>query len=253
MAPTKKKSVPRPPLLLKEKRLVIIGLPDSGAKLVGILLNSSPNVRCLRNRKTSLKVQRIDQDFSTLKAQIWEHDKKLRHRLADSDSLTLGLTFELGAFSVGLDLIKQPWHFRALIRDPVYTIASWRREENKHEPTGQPEHPIWDQFGVKFAGNELLEQQCEMWTYLSSVLHQWWGMDAIEVIRYEELFENPKKFLGGILDSLGEEHPEKWAKLTSQNKEKYYGPEDDVEGLTVSEVRVEVMRRCRTRKLFGYR
>lgn len=210
---------------------IITGIPRSGTSLLASLICTVPNCYCANE---------IYYDINTLKRDL----KRLRKRLSRgravpnkwlgdtvvTDTMTEGLQtgkrkingiFDahcLVASKVNVpylfeleNLLIQGFRIAALVRNPLYTIASWNLPTT-HVPEA---HPAKGRYaGWHYQGSNKYEHQAELWNRLAAILLNY---PPEILLRYEDLVDTPEDILLRITGKKTE-----FGSLTSKNNEARY-------------------------------
>lgn len=95
----------------------------------------------------------------------------------------------------------------AVVRDPVYAIASWRQAGDivwNHVTDGDM-NQMWVYEKIKFERSSRLERQCELWEHyarqIQTVLVK--HPDKVKLWRYEDFTVAPQAFVGDVAEFIG--------------------------------------------------
>lgn len=137
-------------------------------------------------------------------------------------------------------LIPQGLKILAMLRDPVYTIASWLSPQSKTMGISQvmsdDMSPRW--VGIDFTSNDRVSRMAELWDHMASIIL---GNKAdIEYLKYEEL-SGERREMGEFWQQIIPFIPE----IENYNRKDRY--DCDWDG-----VEVALERYAPTRKEFGY-
>lgn len=101
-------------------------------------------------------------------------------------------------------LIRNKFKIYALVRNPVYTVASWRLEKNKHLNTHDMiNDERYQEFGLEGSN---LERQCEMWNRFARLIYTY--RFAITIVRYEDLVKHTQDILADFCQRFGKNVPD---------------------------------------------
>ena len=90
-----------------------------------------------------------------------------------------------------------------MVRNPIYTLASWNSEQTKTIPeahvTSDDLDPRWEK--LDFSSQERVERQAEIWEHYAKVV--WSIRHQIRIVKYEALTENQDDTLEDVTKYLG--------------------------------------------------
>lgn len=243
---------------------ILTGLPRSGTSLLSALLSESntcfcfneiyydPNSlplfytrmrrRLLHNRPIPVKVDSTgDLTTDTLVGKVAVKWKTFNTK---QKPLVLGSNVNIPYLDRIDELLTYRYRIIAMIRDPVYTLASWGSEKGKKIPEGHVTdddmNPRWRRFS--FDSDDAVERRAVIWQYYAALLAD--RKDALTIIRYEDLCDHQELTLKNICQVLGIMEPQKKVPLQNLNQNDRFS---HIEG-----IREVVSLRCPARKEFGY-
>lgn len=238
---------------MDDRNWIITGIPRSGTSLLSSLICAVPNSYCANE---------IYYDINTLKRDL----ERLRKRLVRGKSVPnkwLGDTVATDTMTEGMqkakrkikgefdahclvaskvnvpylfaleNLLTQGFRVAALVRNPLYTIASWNLPTT-HVPEAHPEKERYADW--QYQGRNLYEKQAELWNRLAAIFLNY---PPEVLLRYEDLVDTPEKFLAEI---TGEKTV--FAPLSSKNDEGRYPH--------IPAIRAAVEKYAPLRRNFGY-
>ncbi|MFW6026940.1 MAG: glycosyltransferase, partial [Candidatus Woesearchaeota archaeon] len=216
-------------------KFIVTGIPKSGTTLLSALISSIPNTMCLdeiiydidnlpeklnKVKKRLINNEPIPNSFkengelSTNKRRearekIWkrvqgEYNKHTMIGLKVNTPYLLNLN----------KIIKNRFKIIAVIRNPIYTIASWRSWEPNTFLDSLPENDkriaearvkkgdVSKRFkNFSFKSDKTVERQAEIWNYLASIVIK--NKDNIKIYKYEDLTEKTDLVMKDISNYLG--------------------------------------------------
>ena len=246
------------------RNAVITGINRSGTSLFCVLLNDLPNTVALN--EVLYDVDNLPLHLALVRYRLL-HDLPVPNKFRDGELTTNpvedGVTVEERTveeavdeevvvaskvnvpYLVQLDRILE-YGFRtiAVLRHPVYTIASWNRPVCTKIPeahvTDDDMHERWENIDFPVEGR--LERQAMIWNYLAGLI--WRRRDRVSVCRYEEITGRTAGVLRDVSGLLGVEHVGEAPVLENMNRDSRY---DDV-----PRIRKVVRDHCPNAPLFGY-
>ena len=136
----------------------------------------------------------------------------------------------------------------AIVRDPVYAIASWRQAGDIvcHHVTDDDMDPFWVHHQFKFKHPERLIRQCEIWeTYAKQIKSaERKHPRLVDSWRYEGLVALPHVLIGDFAEWFKCRVVNPLPRLASRN--------DPNRFYDLKRIREAVNAHCPTRKAFGY-
>ncbi len=233
---------------------IITGIPRSGTSLLASLICTVPNCYCANEIYYNVKT--LKRDLIRLRKRLARGRAVPNKWLGDTvatDTMTAGLqtgkrkvagVFDahcLVASKVNVpylfaleNLLMEGFRIAALVRNPLYTIASWNLPT-----TYVPEaHPTKGRYvGWHYHGSNKYEQQAELWNRLAAILLNY---PPEILLRYEDLVERPEKFLTKITRQKTE-----LTALSSKNDEERYQH--------IPAIREAIEKYAPLRREFGYK
>lgn len=147
------------------------------------------------------------------------------------------------------DIIKRFELIISIVRNPIYTIASWRswtphgsselapvaRVKKGDEVLRYKEFP--------FKSNKTVERQAEIWNYLASII--WNNRNKLKIYKYENLTEKTSTVLDDIADYLNVDKSNEDFELKNMNIDSRYND--------LGKIKKAVEKYAPIRKKFGYK
>jgi len=222
------------------RNLILTGIPGSGVELFETLLNCIDNIVCLGNAPSDINA--LPQTFVDLRKSILE-----KYHCSDSQSPTMNKSIDedvVVCLKLNLphlminemqgkkkgelnQLMAFGYRIISIVRDPVYTIATWNLPEFINIPeamiTDENLSPRWN--GLKFASQDKIIRQTLLWhDYAKLFLNL---KNNIKIYTYEQITSNFKWVLGDLCSHLTLLNPEIQLSLKNQNIwSKYEGIEE---------------------------
>ena len=210
---------------------ILTGIPRSGTTLLCNLLNHIQNVVCLNEIPDFYDINRLPQTFHAY-SYIIRNSQKIPSRRKDgeeiTDTQTEGHEIELTPVTIDntkplyigskinypyLDnidqIIKYGYPIIAMVRNPVFTIASWNNhKKNINEAHVMPEDfEKWPRYSkIEFKSSNKFGRQAELWNYMARII-----LDKIGryfTFNYEDVVSNADKYLNFISHAIGFERLE---------------------------------------------
>lgn len=213
---------------MQTKHFIITGIPRSGTSLLCHLFNQiDSNLICMNEIPTLYNVEGLPFIFKQI-SYILREEQKIPARvdasteksITDTQSgknevksvdreVDFNRTIYLGSkinvpYLLKLDKIfSYDYKVIAVVRDPVYTIASWNKHENINERYVMPEDfekwPRYSQLGFK--STDKTYRQIELWLFLAAIILK--NIVSLHVLKYEDLIKNPVRALYKCLKYIG--------------------------------------------------
>lgn len=222
---------------------VITGIPRSGTSLISTILSSSENSFCFNEVHYQIPV--LPSFFSEMRTRI-ESGLPVINKVNEKGKLTsdtqrqsgvkfaeMNVTGKSNPIRLGskvnvpyLNKINQieeyGYKIVAMVRDPVYTLASWNDTKVSNIPeanvSGPTQHKRWDIFS--FSSETDIERQLIIWKHYASIINSL--SENTLVINYESLISNPQETISKICKFLDIEIPKEIPNLINGNSlEKY--------------------------------
>jgi hypothetical protein len=193
-----------------DRNLVLTGIPRSGTSLMSGIISSSPNAYCVNEvfyEPDELREQ-LARTRRALVTGVPVPNRYARDGSLSSDTRRNGarIRFEVAAGNYGPDSVvgsnvNVPYLNRlpqltmsgarivALVRDPVFTIASWNTEAVRYIP----EHHVIDgdlhprYRAADFPSTDRLERQAFIWRHYAELIGTFAGTESLRVLCYEQL------------------------------------------------------------------
>ena len=202
---------------------VITGIPRSGTSLMSTILSSSQNSFCFNEVHYQIPV--LPSFFLEMRSRI-ENGLPVVNKINEKGKLTTDTQRQSGVKFSEIDVIGKSGPIRlgskvnvpylnkikqieehgykivAMIRDPVYTLASWNDSKVSNIPeanvSGPTQHKRWDLFS--FSSESDIERQLIIWEYYVNIINSL-SKNTL-VVNYESLISNPKKTISKICTFL---------------------------------------------------
>ncbi|ARA94811.1 hypothetical protein AWN76_017725 [Rhodothermaceae bacterium RA] len=246
-----------------DRTLIVTGIPRSGTSLLSALINEMPNAVCLN--EILYDVDRLPEQIAQIRQRLMQGEP-VPNKYDESGALTTNtlesqVVLEQRVEAVGQDvvvgskvnvpylarlplLLQYGYRVVGLVRDPVFTIASWSSEKariiREARVTDDDLDPAWQ--GFPFQSADRLSRMAEVWQYLASIL--WQHRGRIMVLRYEDLIEAPEATLEKVAQLFGLPVPAIEYPLSSMNRDDRYQH--------LEAIREAVHRYAPIRTAFGY-
>ena len=227
---------------------VITGIPRSGTSLISTILSSSENSFCFNEVHYQLPV--LPSFFSEMRRRI-ECGLPVINKVNEKGKLTsdtqrqngvkfaeMDVTGKTNPIRLGskvnvpyLNKINQIENYGykiiAMVRDPIYTLASWSDAKVSNIPeanvSGPKQHKRWDIFS--FSSESDIERQFIIWEHYASIINSL--SENTLVVNYESLISNPRETISKICKFLDIEMPKEIPNLMNGNSlEKYPNVEE---------------------------
>lgn len=137
----------------------------------------------------------------------------------------------------------------AIIRNPIYTIASWRSwyvNGNKElSPVARVKkgEEVFRYKNFPFKSDITVERQAEIWNYLASII--WNNKKYLKIYRYEDLTENTTEVMDDIASYLCVKPNNEYKDLKNMNIDSRYQDLD--------KIKRAVQKYAPISKKFGYK
>ncbi len=147
-----------------------------------------------------------------------------------------------------LDRIEEVLAYRyrvvMLVRDPVYTLASWSSEKARVIPeahvTDEDMDPRWQ--GMRFDSVLKEDRQADLWEHYARLI--WSLRDRGKIVTYESLTDDQRVTMERIYRYLGVTPPDRTRELKNMNVDARFSG--------IDRIRRAVADRCPSRHHFGY-
>lgn len=205
---------------IRKKIAIITGIPRSGTSLFSVLLNKIEDVVCLN--EILYNVASLQEDFGTIRRDILS-GKPIKNKYNENGDLTTDTMTSSSVKEVCVSVkqenfiiaskVNVPYLFNldkiksygfpifVLVRDPVFTIASWSSEKAKGIPEAQvgpypdPISSRWK--NIEFQSDDPISRRAEIWNFLAGIILK--HAKDIHLINYETLVSNT----AGAISSFG--------------------------------------------------
>jgi hypothetical protein len=142
------------------------------------------------------------------------------------------------------EILAYGYRVLMLVRDPVYTLASWNSEKAQVIPeahvTDEDMNPRWHH--MRFDSVEREDRQADIWEHYARLI--WSLRDRFRIFSYESLTDAQETAMQEIYRYLGVTPPQETRQLRSMNIDSRFS------GL--ERIREAVSDRCPSRHNFGY-
>ena len=118
-----------------------------------------------------------------------------------------------------------------MVRDPVYTLASWNDTKVSNIPeanvSGPTQHKRWDIFS--FSSETDIERQLIIWEHYAGIINSL--SENTLVINYESLISDPRETISKVCSFLDIDMPNEIPNLVNGNSLDKYPNVDEIEKL----------------------
>lgn len=254
-----------------DRNLIITGIPRSGTSLFSTLLNEIPNVYSMN--EILYNIYNLPKDMAIVRYNLVNNlpvpNKYKDNKLATNTGIDKEITTEarimdkefddncVVASNVNLPYLNNiqcilTFGFKiiAVVRDPVYAIASWNmpycKEMQIHNVMLENLYGMF--WMIPMVKETNIERQAELWEWYAGIINKLFEGGKIEYIKYEDFFNPPLYILSWVAKQLDVELPNNLCTpiLKNNNKDDRY-PDVDIEA-----IREAVKEYCPIRKVFGY-
>ena len=143
------------------------------------------------------------------------------------------------------EILAYRYRVIVLVRDPVYTLASWNSAKAQVIPeahvTDDDMNPRWD--GVKFHSTDRIGRQADIWEHYARLILDL--RDRVKIVRYESLCDGQQATMETIYQYLGVTPPQQTRELRNMNVDSRFTGLD--------QIRETVSERCPSMQVLGYR
>jgi len=243
---------------------VLTGIPRSGTSLLSALLCEPEDCFCfneihydprtlpyfftrMRRRLTSGRPVPVKLDDAgalttdTMGGQIQVQETSFPAR---KHGLVIGSNVNVPYLDRIDEILAYGYRVLMLVRDPVYTLASWNSEKAQVIPeahvTDGDMNPRWHHFDFDSPDRET--RQADIWEYYAQRI--WSLRDRVQIITYESLTDAQEATMQGIYKYLGVTPPLQTRELKNMNVASRFSGLD--------RIGEAVAGRCPTRHHFGY-
>ena len=248
---------------------IVTGIPRSGTSLFSALLNSCPGVVCLN--EILYNVDSLHADLLNIKGSL-ERGEPAPNKYNQAGELTTDTTIscevkKLTRITPGGNVVlgskvnypyleafdrirKLKCPVFALVRDPVYTIASWSSSKAINIPefeVGPPPLPMrrrWDSF--PFQTTNPVSRRAELWNHMAGLIID--NESHLSVVHYETLVSAPHVVLANCCAELHRQFTSELPDVFDGNISSRFVSE----GVNLEEIRDAVRRFAPRRLLLGY-
>jgi len=216
-----------PPALARyhrpEKTVIVTGIPRSGTSLFSALLNDLDNAVCLNEilydvnllpsafaeiRRRLVVGEPIPNRYDSsgnLATDTQGSGANVEERIVQDvdENAVIGSKVNIPYLNQIQKILDYGYKVIALVRDPVYTIASWNSEKANVIPEAhvgdEDMHPRWRNF--RFETDNKIERQAQLWQHYANLL--WKLRNTIKIIRYTELTDNTYEVMQYVCEYFG--------------------------------------------------
>lgn len=252
-------------------RFVITGIPRSGTSLLSVMLNQSENVYCANEviRNFNMLVpflsqvenqldegdgvatlpNRFDNNGALTTNTVVDGGEILQYRVEKKQPYAVGAKANYPFFCNWLNLMETGYKVIAMIRDPLFTIASWRMPYGKGKlnvssPTKDHRYKNW--FGPTVSE---LDAQIAIWYYYASTFHTFKDAPNVYILKYEYIASDvAHPALEQVCRFLGVKTPPK----RSLPKLDYRNTKEAYKDAGLEEIDAKLGLRPEVEKLFNY-
>jgi len=143
------------------------------------------------------------------------------------------------------EILAYRYRVIALVRDPVYTLASWNSAKAQAIPeahvTDDDMNPRWN--GMKFHSSDRVGRQADIWEHYARLILDL--RDQVKIVRYESLCDGQQATMETIYEYLRVTPPAQTRELRNMNVDSRF------KGL--DQIREAVAERCPSLQVLGYR
>lgn len=243
---------------------IVTGIPRSGTSLMCSLISEHSN--------NSYCFNEIHYDVKTLPYFFWDMRRNLQkgkpipNKVDKEENITTDtnrIDFEIkevktkslsGEIKLGSkvtipylnnikNLINREYTILILVRDPLYTLASWNSEGvdiPESNPKSNNSEGRWDVPNLN-TENKLIKQS-QIWNYYANLIYS--VRDDVLIIRYEDLTENQIETIKEIEKKIGVNIDTNNIELKNYNMSSRYD--------NINEIKKVVKDNCPAKKYFDY-
>ena len=251
---------------------ILTGIPRSGTTLLCNLLNHIQNVVCLNEIPEFYDVGRLPQTFHAYTylirnmqkiplrrkngieitdTQSKGHEIKLTPIMIDKEKpLYIGSKINYPYLDNIYQIIKYGYPIIAMVRNPVFTIASWNQhEKNINEAHVMPEDfKKWPRYSnIEFKSDDKYERPAELWNYMAKIILNQVGRQF--TFNYEKLISDARVWLN-IISSAIELEQEKLNRFLPNLKD--YNDVSRFENINFDRIGQAVLKYAPLMEEFGY-
>ncbi len=249
------------------RKLIITGIPRSGTSLFSKLINDLPNTICLNEilydvdllpsnmeliRNKVLRGEPIPNKYKSdeITTDTQEGINQVKCKSIDKyvdNNLVIGSKVNIPYLNQINKIINYNYPIIAIIRNPIFTIASWNSKKAAHIPEAQVTdnnmNPRWTHFN--FYSNNKIIRQAQIWQYYASIIYS--IKDKIIIIRYEDFTQSQEslnKVLRDVCKKLNLQFQKNDIKIQNQNSKERF--------TNIEEIQKVVREHCSIATKFGY-
>jgi hypothetical protein len=259
---------------MKPYHYIVTGIPRSGTSLLCHLLNQiDPNVVCMNEIPMLYNVEALPSAFNQIHSLIQFNQKvpmlvndETSQAITDTQSgktkvalidinIDVGKDLYVGSkinvpYLLNLDkMFAYGYKVIAMVRDPVYAIASWNKHKNINEQYVMPkDFEKWPRYSsFDFKTDDKISRQAELWSYLATIILG--NARQLYILKYEDLIKDVNKYIKDCMDYLGYDEI-KVGFATDMNLNNLNSP-DRFPGQDLSKIREAIAKHCES-KFFNY-
>lgn len=202
---------------------VITGIPRSGTSLMSAILSSSENSLCFNEVHYQIPIlpsfflemrHRIDSGLPiinkinqkgklTTDTQRQDGVRFSEMCVNGKDTpIKLGSKVNVPYLNKIKEIEKLGYKIVVMVRDPIYTLASWNDAKVANIPeanvSGPTQHKRWDMFS--FSTENDIERQLIIWDHYATIINSLSANSL--VVNYESLVKNPAETISKVCDFL---------------------------------------------------
>lgn len=250
--------------LVRPVDFVLTGIPRSGTSLLSALLCEPEDCFCFdeiffdpttlpfffaREKKRLILGDpvpaRTDADGSlTTDALVGEISVARKSFPAKRKGVIVGSKVNIPYLDRIDEILAYRYRVIALVRDPVYSLASWNSAKAHQIPeahvTDDDMNPRWN--GMRFYSTDRVGRQADIWEHYARLILD--HRDRVKIVRYESLCDGQEATLESIYQYLGVTAPQQTRELRNMNVDSRFTDLD--------QIREAVFERCPSRQVLGY-
>jgi len=213
---------------MKPYYYIVTGIPRSGTSLLCHLLNQiSSNIICMNEIPVLYNVEALPIIFDQIYSLIQSGPKApmlINEETGQSITDTQAGKTKVVLIDINIDFEKDlyvgskinvPYLLKldkiftygykviAVIRDPIYAIASWNKHKNINEQYVMPkDFEKWPRYSLfNFKTDDKISRQAELWSYLMKIISD--NERQLYILKYEDLIENSILYIKRCVQHIG--------------------------------------------------
>ncbi|MBE9547013.1 MAG: glycosyltransferase family 4 protein [Proteobacteria bacterium] len=247
-----------------EKTVIVTGIPRSGTSLFSALLNDIDNAVCLNEilydvnslpsafaeiRRRLIAGESIPNRYDSsgnLATDTQGSGANVQERIVQDvdENAVIGSKINIPYLNQIQKILDYGYKVIAIVRDPVYTIASWNSEKANIIPEAhvadEDMHPRWQRF--KFTSDDKIERQAQIWNFYANLI--WSLRNKIKIYTYELLTSDMEWVIKDMSEFIGLEPSTNMLETSNQNIESKYPK--------IEEIKEAVKKYCPVKDVFAY-